>query len=297
MAAIRWLHILILIALLYCLRLYAQHGVRPAHQNVFPDVHFLPAVAISFAGPAPASEPGWVSTTFGVLCASFALLLLHAYHRRRALRLTADRDKPEELLRERTHELELSREAFRIRAMHDDLTGLLNRRAILEVLDREIARAIRSRTALTVILADLDRFKAFNDTYGQMSGDAALGQAAASLRNAIRDYDHVGRYGGEEFLLILPGLPPHELQARLADLHRSISNLSVITAEGAFTLNCSFGATSAFLTDSALTADTLLIHVDQALQAAKEGGRNRFEVRLPAIAALPCERSPESTER
>jgi diguanylate cyclase (GGDEF)-like protein len=240
----------------------------------------ISALAVFVAQP-PA---GWYFSAAMILVAVFALL--YWIHRRCMLQLTADRDRLEELLGERSHELRLSREAFRIRAMHDDLTGLLNRQAILEVLDREIARATRSRTALTVILADLDGFKAVNDTYGQTGGDSALGQAAAAMRSAIRDYDHIGRYGGEEFLLILPGLAPQGLQARLTDLHNSISNISITTATDSFTLTCSFGATSAFFSDPAMTAEVLLLQVDQALYAAKNGGRNCFEVRLPGIVAL-----------
>jgi diguanylate cyclase (GGDEF)-like protein len=221
------------------------------------------------------------------------LLLLFGLYHRRTRSLIAAQKKLEESLADRTRELELSREAFRIRAMHDDLTGLLNRGAILEVLEREVVRASRSRTALTVILLDIDDFKSVNDTYGQLGGDTAIFQVAAVIRNSVRDYDHVGRYGGEEFLMILPGLSPSGLNDRLASLHNHLSNISVTTPEAVFSLTCSFGATSAFFTDLTPTVDALLSQTSRALWAARDGGRNRYAILFPETQALPGSCSAE----
>ena len=102
-------------------------------------------------------------------------------------------------------ELINAREALRVQATQDPLTGLWNRGAILETLRREIARAKRERNSVAVVMADLDHFKRINDSYGHLAGDAALRQVADRMRSSIRPYDAIGRYGGEEFLILLPG--------------------------------------------------------------------------------------------
>jgi diguanylate cyclase (GGDEF)-like protein len=298
----RWPHKLALAGLLCILSLPSESCVlaAPAQPDRVPAVSSgaeQAAVSIAeAASPAWSFDPGaaiLVRLSFPrfrpvveYFAGGLAILLL-ALHYRRTARLAAERKMLEESLAERTRELELSREAFRIRAMHDDLTGLLNRAAILEVLEREVVRASRSRTALTVILLDIDDVKSVNDTYGQMAGDAAIFQAAAVIRNSIRDYDQVGRYGGEEFLMILPGLSPSGLNDRLASLHNHFSNISVTTPDAVFGLTCCFGATSAFFTDPVPTVDALLSQASRALWAARDGGRNRYAILLPETQALP----------
>ncbi len=102
--------------------------------------------------------------------------------------------------------LEEARCALHIQATHDSLTGIYNRAAMLEQLEREIARATRDQTPLGVLIADLDHFKNLNDSYGHLCGDDVIREAAERFREAMRAYDWVGRYGGEEFLDPVSGL-------------------------------------------------------------------------------------------
>ncbi|HMJ10563.1 MAG TPA: diguanylate cyclase, partial [Polyangiaceae bacterium] len=95
-----------------------------------------------------------------------------------------------------------AREALRFEAMHDALTGLLNRRALLSLLDNERSRSSRTGNALSVIMGDLDRFKSINDSFGHATGDAVLREAGKRMKTSVRAYDSVGRIGGEEFMLI-----------------------------------------------------------------------------------------------
>src|SRR5262249_2910131 len=97
-----------------------------------------------------------------------------------------------------------TQETLRLQATRDALTGCFNRRGILELLERELARARRPGTPTSIVLGDLDHFKAVNDGHGHAGGDAVLRGVAQRLARSLREYDAVGRYGGEEFLLVLP---------------------------------------------------------------------------------------------
>ena len=101
-----------------------------------------------------------------------------------------------------------AREAFRLQATHDLLTGLWNHGAILDILQRELDRARRESNPLGVVMADLDHFKQVNDTYGHLAGDAVLREVAKRLSASVRPYDSVARYGGEEFLIVAPNCDP-----------------------------------------------------------------------------------------
>ena len=219
--------------------------------------------------------PWWRSNWFFALCALALLFLAIAGDQLRAQRILQTRKHLEKLVRERTAELEKSRELLRIQATHDGLTGMLNRVAILRALAAEMDRARREDTSLVVALVDLDHFKRINDAYGHLAGDDALCWFAAAVDAAQRSYDHAGRYGGEEFLLVLPEVPIEAVEQRLRTLHASISNLTVKTHEAAFTFTCSIGATVFEPCQNSATVEILLAVADKALYAAKAAGRNR----------------------
>jgi diguanylate cyclase (GGDEF)-like protein len=218
--------------------------------------------------------PWWRTYWFYGLCILAVLLLLAASIHFYARQLRARSLHLEMLVRERTKELEASREQLRIQATHDGLTGMLNRVAILRALTAETDRALRENRTIIVALVDLDHFKRINDRYGHLVGDEALRWFAAAVGAAIRAYDHAGRYGGEEFLLTLTEVPREAVEQRLVSLQNSISNLKVCARGSEFTLNCSMGATVFDPSDGNATVESLLAVADDALYAAKAEGRN-----------------------
>jgi diguanylate cyclase (GGDEF)-like protein len=123
-------------------------------------------------------------------------------------------------------------EALRTLATRDALTGTWNRRAILEILRRELARGAREGTPVGVVLADLDHFKRVNDTLGHLTGDAVLSEAARRIGAALRPYDALGRYGGEEFLIVLPGCDPEGASQVAERVRGRVAEAPVTTPAG-----------------------------------------------------------------
>jgi two-component system, cell cycle response regulator len=167
-----------------------------------------------------------------------------------------------------------AREAMRYKAMHDTLTGIWNHGAILETLDRETGRSRREGPSLGVLIADLDHFKSVNDTYGHLAGDAVLREVSRRMQTSVRPYDAVGRYGGEEFLILLPGCNGSETQKKADRLREAIVREPVETPAGVLKVTMSVGgvATGDWPGD---TANQILQMADLALYRAKEEGRNR----------------------
>jgi diguanylate cyclase (GGDEF)-like protein len=223
--------------------------------------------------------PWWRTNWFYGLCVLVFLLLLAAVIYLYTRRMGARSRELEMLVSERTRELEASRAQLRIQATHDGLTGMLNRTAILRALGTELDRAQRESLTVAVALVDLDFFKGINDNYGHLAGDEALRWFASAVGTAIRPYDLAGRYGGEEFLLVLTKLPREIVENRLVSLHGAISNLKICTHGSEFQLNCSMGATVFEPSDGPATVESLLMIADHALYAAKAEGRNRVVFR------------------
>ncbi len=193
-------------------------------------------------------------------------------------------------------ELVEAREALRERATRDGLTGLWNRTAIFDILQNELARSNRSGEPLIVLMADLDGFKPVNDEFGHMAGDAVLRQAAGRMRASVRRYDAVGRYGGEEFLIVLPGceLPGGLVQAER--IRNAIAAETFRLEDTEIKLTCSLGAACA-MPPAINHADDLVRQADAALYRAKRQGRNRVEAAsLPEHPSQPFLRSPATPE-
>jgi diguanylate cyclase (GGDEF)-like protein len=179
-----------------------------------------------------------------------------------------------------------TQEALRHQATHDNLTGLWNRGLILESLQRALAQAHRSGAPVSVVMADLDHFKRTNDTHGHAAGDAILRQAAQRIRSGIRQGDMVGRYGGEEFLLVLPGADTETARVVAERVRAAIDDVPMILDDGRpLPSTVSMGLASAI--DMGYEAIELLLAADAALYRAKANGRNRVEIAciLPDIEA------------
>ncbi len=167
-----------------------------------------------------------------------------------------------------------AREAMRFKATHDALTGVWNRGAIMESLDREISRAHREGTSVGVLIADLDHFKSVNDTYGHAAGDAVLREVTRRMQANVRPYDAVGRYGGEEFLILLPGCNRSATADKAERLRETIAQQPVDTESGPLKMTMSVGGAPTGDWPEH-TASQILCLADSALYRAKEEGRNR----------------------
>jgi two-component system, cell cycle response regulator len=173
-------------------------------------------------------------------------------------------------------ELVAAREALRERAMRDPLTGLWNYDAIRDILVRELGRARREGRVLGVIEADLDHFKSVNDVHGHPAGDAVLQEVACRMQKEVRSYDSVGRCGGEEFLVVVPGPGEPEVLAVAERLRASIEEAPMAIPGKNIRVTVSLGIAIAAL-EASLRPDDLIRAADKALYRAKALGRNRVE--------------------
>ena len=173
-------------------------------------------------------------------------------------------------------ELVAARDSMEFQATHDCLTGLRNRAAILETVRTELARARREGTSVAIFLADLDHFKLVNDTYGHQAGDGVLREVGKRMRSSVRSYDTVGRYGGEEFLIVLPGCDISGAMIRAEALRMAVGREPIETPEGMVAVTMSVGVTVGGGVPPS-DVERLLRAADVALYHAKNKGRNKVE--------------------
>jgi diguanylate cyclase (GGDEF)-like protein len=165
-------------------------------------------------------------------------------------------------------------EALHYAASHDFLTRLWNRAAIIAFLQGEMARSLREGRALGVILVDIDHFKKVNDELGHEAGDYVLQEIAKRFSASLREYDGIGRYGGEEFLLVMPGCDLATTSRRANLIRELISSTQIRTPVRQTTVTVSMGVAVA---ESATSSESLLHRADLALYQAKRNGRDRVE--------------------
>lgn len=219
---------------------------------------YLPYAPVRMASDDPVSELFWMNSTL-FFAAPFLIFLT----------LMADQMLAWWRMREeRIHQLSRT----------DALTGLHNRRSILDLLEQELTRVRRKPAPLSVVILDLDHFKKVNDTWGHPMGDRVLQIAARVLRESVRESDHVGRYGGEEFMLILPDTRLADAMLVLERCRQQLITADVMTdSQDRLQITASFGLVCQ---DNMplLAPQQLIQHADEALYAAKANGRNRIEV-------------------
>ncbi|HEY6491429.1 MAG: diguanylate cyclase [Terracidiphilus sp.] len=256
------------------------------YQHLVPGNYTFQATQVDQAGQ-PISPVGifsfritplwWQMRELQITLALMGCVVLVATWKRRVGSLLKQKKHLEAAVKLRTIDLEKekgelmrTKEQMRHYAEHDDLTGLWNHRIIVERLRIEVDRSRREGLPVSILLADLDYFKRINDTYGHPAGDLVLKEASGTFQRMVRTYDWVGRYGGEEFLLILPGSGYNHARQRAEELRTAIQNMQVQEGQNGITLTASFGVASGFPTSH----EQLIREADEALYRAKNSGRN-----------------------
>lgn len=186
---------------------------------------------------------------------------------------------------QRQESLITSRDQFRALATKDGLTGIWNRRSIQEILEDELDRAACSDRSTGVLLVDLDHFKRVNDTHGHLAGDLVLQETSRRLKNALRIYDSLGRYGGEEFLIVVPGSLEEELCELAERMRAIIEREPIFIGETEVRITLSIGA--AIVPPRGKLPASVLAVADQALYDAKKLGRNCICMRGLTTRSIP----------
>jgi diguanylate cyclase (GGDEF)-like protein len=180
-----------------------------------------------------------------------------------------------------------AQEGLRIQATHDPLTGLWNRASILDNLARELARAARRTTAVSLVLADIDNFKAINNTFGHLAGDAVLRETAQRITQSVREYDRIGRYGGDELMVVLPECDTPAARGMAERIRGRIVATPMETSEGTVEPTISLGVATS--PGHRVEPNHLIRAADIALYRAKKLGRNAVEIATTADLGMALE--------
>jgi two-component system, cell cycle response regulator len=175
-------------------------------------------------------------------------------------------------------QLEAAQLALKFGSTHDALTGIFNRDMIASTLDRELARALRTKKALGILKIDLCHLREINRLHGHLVGDAVLQEVAHRLRSSLRAYDSVGRYGAEEFLVVIPEIAPENLSSVVVRLRSSVTQMPITTSSGPVQIAVSVGASGMAAGTQGLGAHFLLHAADVALYLSRRSGRNCVRV-------------------
>ena len=174
-------------------------------------------------------------------------------------------------------ELIATREELRVQATRDFLTGIWNRGMITEKLNEEINRAARVNGSLGIIMCDIDHFKQINDKHGHPAGDSVLIEVAVRMQETLRAYDSLGRFGGEEFLIVVPDASEDGSAALAERIRSDVAEKPIVTPMGPVNVTVSLGMVVRMM-DQSTSLKALVDEADRALYRAKEGGRNRVEL-------------------
>lgn len=174
--------------------------------------------------------------------------------------------------------------SLRFAATHDFLTNLLNRSEILAALEKELARSGREGKPATLMMVDIDHFKRINDSLGHAAGDEVLKEVAQRLKRDLRSYDAVGRYGGEEFLIILPACDLTTGARRADEIRNLVAKDPIFTPFGTTTATISVGVVTT--SNQQHSVADLVSHADICMYAAKKKGRNRIEFSSSKVRKL-----------
>jgi two-component system cell cycle response regulator len=167
-----------------------------------------------------------------------------------------------------------AREGMRFRATHDGLTKLMNRTSILACLRQSLEVFLREGIPFSVLLCDIDNFKRINDGHGHLAGDAVLEHFAARLQKSVRFGDLIGRYGGEEFLMVLEGCGAEEIALRAEQVRRAVTEYPFALREGTLNVSASIGGTVVDVRNTPASVEDIIDQADAALYQAKAQGRD-----------------------
>ncbi len=235
-------------------------------------------LVLPFTGLRFAPDTSLVVSLLSIVCLSFYLVLygLSAYRRTVTLqRVREQLHQNEKALQSQLAQIQLLQTQLKAEVDRDHLTGLYNRRYLAATIDREFARCARDGMPLALMMIDIDHFKRINDTHGHPFGDTVLVAVAQVLGTALRAGDIACRYGGEEFVLVLPNMPLDAARERAEAIRRRVAALELNTGTLPVPVRISVGVAEA--PQDATDAESLIRQADAALYRAKAQGRNRVE--------------------